>query len=471
MKRPLVVLTVFYCLGIILCNLVQVNFWVIMVIEGIILFAANYFRRNNYIFLVLVLFLTLFVGYSSLKNSYLLSKCHIRNYVYYKDNSLFSLSGLIDSVPEFKNNHIEFILRIQKMQSGQLKWRCCGRVLVKIDFTEKLNYGDNLTLIGNLTPPFSFSVASQSYKNFLARQDIYLIMHIKERRQLIRNSGNSARMLIKYSFWLRAKMEAVINENLTDLAGGILSAMVLGQKRGIPLLVNNSMIKSGTVHILVVSGFNVGIVAFIINLLFKVLRIPRKIRIVLVLICLLIYCFLTGASNPVIRATIMGVISLSAYLLKREPDIYNSLAVVALFILVINPRQLFDIGFQLSFVSVLAIVYLYPKLVALIHLEDCKVKIWKFIVEGFLVSFCAWLGTFWIIALNFRIIAPVTVLANIFIVPLATIITLCGFTLVIFGLIYPALANIFSAPTSMLINLLLSLNAAVIRIPFAYFYL
>ena len=231
------------------------------------------------------------------------------------------------------------------------------------------------------------------------------------------------------------------------------------------------MVKSGTVHILVVSGFNVGIVAFIINLLFKILRFPRKVRIVLTVICLLIYCAITGATNPVIRATVMGLVFLAAYLLKREADVYNSLVTAALFILMINPRQLFDIGFQLSFISVLAIVYFYPKLRTLVHLEACQIKILKFIIQGCLVSFSTWLGTLVIIALNFRIIAPVTVLANMLIVPLATLITLSGFILVLSGLIYPGLAHLCSLPTTALITLLLNINAALIKLPFAFFYL
>jgi len=471
MKRLLLVLTVFYCLGIILSNLIQANFWVVMGAGAVVFIAANLLKRNDYIFLVLTLFLTLLAGALSLSNSRILPRCHISNFTYYKDNSLYSLSGFIDSEPEYKNNHLEFTFRARQIQRDQFKWRCCGKVLVRIDFMQRLNYGDNLTLIGSLVRPYSFNTASQSYKNFLARQNIYLIMRIKEPRQIILQAKDSGNKLIRYSFWLRAKFEGVISRFLGDLPASILSAMVLGQKRNIPWLVNNSMVRSGTVHILVVSGFNVGIVAFIMNLLFKIMRIPRRVRIILTTACLIIYCFVTGTSNPVIRATIMGVIFLNSYFLKREADVYNSLAAGALFILSINPGQLFDIGFQLSFASVLAIVYLYPKLRALIHLEDCKVKIWKFIIKGCLVSFSAWLGTLGIIALNFRILAPVTVLANIFVVPLATLITLCGFALVISGLIYPALANLLSLPTAMLINLLLSLNAAIIKLPFAYFYL
>ncbi|MEK7224305.1 MAG: ComEC/Rec2 family competence protein, partial [Bacteroidota bacterium] len=216
-------------------------------------------------------------------------------------------------------------------------------------------------------------------------------------------------------------------------------------------------------------GFNVGIVAFIINLLLKIMRIRRKARIILTVACLLIYCLATGATNPVIRATVMGIIFLLAYIFKREPDMYNSLASAALFILIINPRQLFDVGFQLSFASVLAIVYLYPKLRAFSRIAYIRVRILRFICEGSIVSFSAWVGTMGIIVYNFRIIAPVTILANILIVPLATLITLCGFALVLCGLFCPFLAGIFGTTTAMLITLLLNINAAVIRIPGAYF--
>ena len=201
------------------------------------------------------------------------------------------------------------------------------------------------------------------------------------------------------------------------------------------------------------------------------MRIRRKARIIPAVICLFIYCLITGASNPVIRATVMGVVFLLAYLFKRAPDIYNSLACAALFILIINPGQLFDVGFQLSFASVAAIVYLYPKLQAFLRIRDCRSKVLRFICDGLVVSFSAWLGTMGIIAYNFRIISPVTVLANILIVPLAGLITLCGFTLVLCGLFYPLLAGLFSTTTAMLITLLLNINAAIIRVPFAYFYL
>ena len=466
MKKPLVSLAVFYCLGIVLADLVRINFWIIMAIASVVFVVVNLWVKASWLFLLSVLFLALLTGVLSLKNSYRLPGCHIYNFVSGKDSSIYSINGFISTVPEFRNGHYWLTLRAHEIQAGKLKFNCCGELLVKLDFPQELNYGENLTLIGNLNRLYSFNRASRSYQDFLTRQGIYLIMPVKDFRQITRQSGFSGSRLIQGCLRLRVYLEQIINRYLPALPASILAAMVLGQKSNIPWLINNSMIRSGTVHILVVSGFNVGIVAFIINLSLKILRIGRKVRIIFTAICLFGYCLITGASNPVIRATVMGLVFLAAYFLKRDADIYNS----GLFILLIGPRQIFDVGFQLSFISVLAIVYFYPKLKALIRLESCRVKILKFIGESCLVSLSAWLGTLTIIALNFRIISPVTVLANILIVPLATLITLCGFTLVLSGLVNPYLAHLFSLPTAVLITLLLNINAILIKLPFAYIY-
>jgi competence protein ComEC len=247
--------------------------------------------------------------------------------------------------------------------------------------------------------------------------------------------------------------------------------MILGEKRNIPALVYNSMIKSGTVHILVVSGFNVGLVAFIIIIFLKLVRLSRNMRFVLSVPLLILYCLMTGASNPVVRATVMAIVFMSAYFVKREPDIYNSCAVAMLFILGINPRQLFDIGFQLSFASVISIVYLYPRIKSLLRTDYLKIEIVRRPIEACLVSFSAWLGTMGLVAYYFKIFSPVTVLANLFIVPLATLITLCGFSLVIIDLTFPILSPFFAYSSNLAVFLLIKLNAFLLKLPAAYFYL
>jgi competence protein ComEC len=220
----------------------------------------------------------------------------------------------------------------------------------------------------------------------------------------------------------------------------------------------------------VVSGSNVGVVGAIIILLLKIFRIPRRPRSILCVPLLLAYCFLTGASNPVVRATVMAVIFLFAYFLKRQPDIYNSCAFALMVILCINPNQLFDIGFQLSFASVLAIAFFYPRLKVWSGLEQLKCQWLRFLAEGCLVSFSAWLGTAGLIAVYFRMVSPITVLANLLIVPLASIITLSGFSLLAAQSVSSYLALSFASVNEFLVNLLLNLNSLLLQLPHAYFY-
>jgi competence protein ComEC len=244
--------------------------------------------------------------------------------------------------------------------------------------------------------------------------------------------------------------------------------MVLGEKKNIPAFVYNSMVKSGTVHILVVSGFNVVLVTFIIVLFLKIIRIPRVIRFYIATPLLIIYCLMTGASTPVVRATLMAVVFMFAYLVKRELDIYNSFALAAVFILAVNPNQLFDIGFQLSFASVISIVYLYPKIRLFLCPKIISLSLARYLVDGCLVSFSAWVGTAGFIAYYFKIISPITVLANIFVVPLASLITLCGFSLIMMELLFPPIAGFFAYSCEFIAMLLVVVNSLLIKLPGAY---
>jgi competence protein ComEC len=267
---------------------------------------------------------------------------------------------------------------------------------------------------------------------------------------------------------LELRGEQLFARYTSKLTASVLGAMVLGSKNGLPPAVYSSMMRTGTVHILVVSGFNVGLVAFAATLLLKGLRVPRIPRIFASLVVLLFYCFLTGATTPVVRATVMGITFIGAYLFRREPDIWNSLSLAALFILAVNPNQLSNIGFQLSFASVAAIAFFYPRLARLSGVAGCKRKIWKIPAEGLLVSLAAWLGTAPLIAWHFRAFSPVTVLANLFIVPIATLITLCGFILLIPGPFLPGCARLFAGVSELLVLLLVWLNQLFLKLPFAY---
>lgn len=466
MRRPLAWLVVIFCGGIVFASKIKIPFLPVYWLALISLFLSFISVKKELIFKPVLLLLVFSLGASLLRNSQTLPQSHVSKFLYYK-NRFFIIRGFVATQPVIKNKRTTFIFKTKEAQSANLKFHCCGDILVYLKGQKDLYYLEELILSGKLYRPFTNAKDHKpSYRDYLSRQGIYAVMSAKISTKLNQNRAFTLKGL---AFWLKNYMEAIILKHLAVLPAAILDAMVLGERKNIPALVNDSMIKSGTVHILVVSGFNVGIIAFIFVLFLKLIRIPRQIRFFIAMPLLILYCLLTGASTPVVRATVMALVFMFSYFIKREPDIYNSCAIAAIFILLLNPNQLFDIGFQLSFASVISIVYLYPKIKSFLRLKKLKLKYIKYPIEGGVVSFSAWLGTMGFIAYYFQIFSPITVLANIFIVPLASLITFCGFSLIAMHLICPPLVPFFASSSELVVTFLVNLNAFLIKLPGAYF--
>lgn len=469
MRHPLAWLTLAFSLGILVFAQAKISFWLLYFFSGALfilsLLSSRKFLRFD-IFLLCLIFLS---GGILLKNRQALSRSHISCHISDKNAQPYIIKGFIASQPLPKNKRASFIFNICRIQRGNLEYNCCGKILVYASGRQNLRYGEELVLSGVLLPALGAdNPRRKGPADYLRRQGIYSVMRLSPAGIIVtyKNRGQPVKRL---AYWLKERAEGVFFRRACGVSAGILDAMLLGEKRNVPALIYNSMIKTGTVHILVVSGFNVGMVIFIVVLILKMLRLPRRTRIFLAAPLLIIYCLLAGASTPVVRATIMGIFFLSAYLVKREPDIFNSLSLAALFILGINPQQLFDAGFQLSFASVISIAWLYPKIRQLLGVEKVRAAPLRLLIEGCLISFSAWLGTAGFIAYYFKIFSPVTVLANIFIVPLAALITLCGFSLLAAELVLPFFVPLFCASSEFLVMLLILLNSLLLKLPFACF--
>jgi competence protein ComEC len=470
MKRPLALLAVIFSLGIFLADKIRVTpFWPgLFSVISLCLCLLTLKRKILFeIFLCSLVFLT---GAFALKNYHYLPKCHVAKFAYHKNTHIYSIKGYVDSEPLTRGERSIFILRSQEIQLENISHNCCGKLLVYVKGKKEFALGEELFLKGKLSRPFAFGRhEKKSYRDYLYRQGIYAILHADSATELTGQRQKQLLALKRFACWLKSKVESILFRYLPRLPASILDAMVLGEKRGIPPLVYNSMIKSGTVHILVVSGFNVGIVAFIIMLILRLVRLGRRLRILIAIPLVILYCLVTGASNPVLRSTVMAVVFMLSYLFKGEADIYNSLGLAGQFILWFNPAQLFDIGFQLSFVCVFSIAFFYPRIKALFKIDCLRIKYLEFLIEGALISLSSWLGTFIFIAYYFRFFSTVTVIANLFIVPLAGLITLSGFSLVIMALFCPALAHLFAYANEFLVLLLLKINAFLVSLPFAFF--
>lgn len=475
MRRPLVGIALFFILGILFAKLINISFIIIFIATIISFLCALLYLKFNLKFKYIILVSFFLLGACLFKNSQKIDSSHIEKYIGYKGRAV-ALLGIVDSDPEIRNfnyrKKTSFIFKLKEIKYFD-KWQpTFGKVLVNSFQNREFTYGQELILEGKIYKAPKFAITPKfDYREYLRRKQIFGILSVKRNSPVEIISENSANPIKALSLKIRNKLSKQIDSYLPPVESSLLRAILLGERREIPAYINDAFIQTGTIHILAISGMNIGFIAFIILIFLKVVGLPRSFRYILTIIFLFLYVFMTGSPVSVIRATIMFIIFLSGFLFERESDICNSLALSSLLILGFNPNQLFDIGFQLSFVSLISIVTLSPKIEGYIYkIFPKKTKILSFFWSSNAVSLAAWLGVLGIIVYNFNIITPLAILANLFIVPFMIIVSALGLIFVLVSLIFPALAFIFANSASASLFILVKFTCFLSKLPGAYFY-
>lgn len=254
----------------------------------------------------------------------------------------------------------------------------------------------------------------------------------------------------------------------------ILSALTLGYQDALSDDLKQSFRATGTAHVLAVSGLHVGIIYAIISFLLGFMRKNSRIywlKPCIIIILLWIYAFITGLPPSVIRASTMLTVFCFSEIFNKKGFTPNALFIAAFFMLLANPFSLFDVGFQLSFTSVLAILYLHPKVVALINIRN---KPLKYVWQMFTLSMVAQLGTFPLCLYYFGTFPTYFFIANLLIVPLVMLITYAAVGIVVAKLItyvLPALGYyIYYLPVKImqfLVKILTSITDFFENLPYA----
>ena len=200
------------------------------------------------------------------------------------------------------------------------------------------------------------------------------------------------------------------------------------------------------------------------------MRIPRTGQLILTSLFLVFYCLLTGSNPSVLRATIMAVVLLFGFILERDDDTLNSLGLSAVIILLLDPLTLFDVGFQLSYTGVLSIVVIYPRIYKLVD-PWVNGKLAIGLCQMLCVSLAAWIGVLPLIGYYFQVITPVSVLANIPILPFVTALFMLGAGLIFVGLISPAMAGLFASCIKIVLYLLMIIVDVFSRMPLGCFFI
>ena len=244
---------------------------------------------------------------------------------------------------------------------------------------------------------------------------------------------------------ITGRMEAWLGQPQAGLAMGLL----LGDKSGIDDDFRSRINALGVGHILAVSGLHVAYVVLVLMALARLLPIRRKDRAFVVGVGLLGYVFLTGAPPSVVRASIMAFLYAWGRSLERRPGGWNLLGAAAIVSLLIHPRSLFSVSFQLSFTAVAGILYVYPLLRAWISATPTGEWIYRrrtlrYVLDLFLVGLGAQLGTLPVILSIFHTTSVYVLLANMIIIPLAGLAVIGELAAVLTTVLWEGLGTIFA---------------------------
>ncbi|MDD4909080.1 MAG: ComEC/Rec2 family competence protein [Candidatus Omnitrophica bacterium] len=468
MKYPLIGITVSLIAGILAAHFFPLPLSAFLILTAAAL-AANFvfFRRRAYS-AVPAQALFFFLGALLYANTKVLPHNHVSNFNYVTE--AIDIVGIVAEEPrEIGNKRQAFVLDAKRIIFNSREFAVAGKALVRMPADMNARFGDEVSITGKIDWPYNFGDGRFDYRAYLRRNGIYSIATVNTGSGIKVISHNRGSIIKQAAVSLKNRLIAILNDYLSPVSANLYSAMLLGERRAPPRQVNELFMRTGTVHILAVSGLHTGIAAFIFLSLLKSLRISRKPRFIITMSLLAFYCLLTGARVSVVRATLMAEVMLLGYVLEREVNIYNSLAIAAFIILLINPNQLFDIGFQLSFISVLSIVWLSPRIRRLFPEVLLKKRIVKFPILAFCVSLAAWLGTALPVWHYFGIVSPIAIFANMVVVPYLSIVVASGFLLLAFSFMIPALCGIVAATCELLISALLIFNSCLSGIPHAYF--
>ncbi len=238
----------------------------------------------------------------------------------------------------------------------------------------------------------------------------------------------------KWSIWravyrVRNYLATLLESHLEIRETGVAQALVLGQKQFLETETKQAFAGVGAMHILAVSGLHVGLVFLLFSWLLKpLISLPQgnAIHTVLVIAVIVCYAAITGFSPSVTRASLMFILISLGILLRRVGDTYNTIFASAFLMLIYQPKLLFNIGFQLSYIAVLGIIFIYPKLFKCLEPKRwITSKIWSLLC----LAIAAQLVTFPLGLYYFHQFPTYFFITNLVVIPAAFLVLFGGFAL------------------------------------------
>ncbi len=338
--------------------------------------------------------------------------------------------GEVLEPPSWSGNSLRFRLAVHTILSDTIVTHVPVTALVAVrsgegaESTIVPDYGMTVVLHGLLELPRSAPNPGEfDARAYYRANDIAILLRVRGNHHVcILDSGGGWWAMRTIVAPARRTLLDHIDRSIGGEEGEFLKGLMIGERGGLSPQLRAAFLTSGVAHILAVSGSNVAVVAAALFAILLLLRIPRRLHAYPVACAMLLYMLLTGSQPSVVRATIMALVGLLVSRRGIRGNGLNAIGIAALIMFFLDVRQVFDMGFQLSFGAVLSIILLYPKV-------NRRIIAWKGntrfrrITRGGLrlaaVSLVASVGTFPLSAGAFGQVSVIGLLANIVVVPVS----------------------------------------------------
>ncbi|MBI2577552.1 MAG: ComEC family competence protein [Candidatus Wildermuthbacteria bacterium] len=364
------------------------------------------------------------------------------------------IRGKVAEAPEESANSLRVIVRPQEISRG--------KILVTTQKYSDIRYGDVVELRGMLESPKDF--ADFSYKDVLMVKKIYSTMYFPKIAVLERGDLRGINMFSGFLAEFRGELRNGISRVLPPPQSQIIDAMILGTRSVLPKDLTEDFNRTGTLHIIAISGTHVVILTGIIMYLFlNIFGLWRKHAFYFATAFIILYVILAGLQPSAVRAGIMGIVLLFGQHIGRPSVSLRALVYAAALMLLLNPLAWKDIGFQLSFLAVLGIITLSPVFQKYLLFFP---KILQSIISMMLA---AQVFTFPVIIYHFEYISLVSPAANLLVSFVAYPLTVLAFIFVFSTLLGSFISTVISLPLVFFLWCFVTIVKLFSKLPFASF--
>lgn len=348
--------------------------------------------------------------------------------------------------------------------------------------------GQRIEVMGVIRPPRGpLAPGLFDYRHYLQRQGIYHEFRVDSPQDWsVQNEGRGTQRPLADRLLVWSQHTLALGLPVEDESLRLLWAMTLGWKTALTDEVSEPFMRSGTMHIFAISGLHIALIAGILVQLLRLGRVPRGICGLIVIPLIWFYTGATGWQSSAIRSTIMMTVVIGGWSLHRPSDMINSLFAAAFIILAWDPNQLFQASFQLSFSVVFSIGLLLPRFNrwrdALLQPDpllpsELRPR-WqrrldgpiRALSTGLLTSLASWLGSIMLTAFYFHLITPVSLLANIVVVPLGSAALMCNLGSLLCGAWLPFASELFNHAGWLFMIAMVRVSQWCAHLPYGFFY-